>query len=95
MSDIKHTPGPWENERQTIVSSDRRGRILATVNHISLKTEEAQANAKLIATSPDLLQCCIQSLKDLVETAEMIGGGAYKTMPEYKSLRAAIDKATK
>jgi len=69
MSEMKHTPGPWLPSRTTMkhlnivqvgktfrcsVVGDDNGSIVATVHG---RTErECEANARLIAAAPDLLE---------------------------------------
>lgn len=47
---MTHTPGPWGDERKTVIV-----RGLTWVAHAHYPSEEGQANAKLIAAAPELL----------------------------------------
>lgn len=92
MKEFKGTPGPWETCRNNV----HTGRI-ATIHHCfgndwvevwSLDwpdTEEKQeANAKLIAAAPDLLE----ALQDALHAYDKHG-----EHPEWDFARAAISKA--
>ena len=69
MSNIKHTPGPWTIEDngwngQFIYGDDDRvngkRRFIAEVD---LNYDEAEANARLIAAAPDLLEALFKLAK--------------------------------
>ena len=61
MSTAKHTPGKWEVGDQgddlTIYPPDSHAGFIAKVSSRK-STEEAGANARLIAAAPDLLAAC-------------------------------------
>ncbi|HEP9635415.1 TPA: hypothetical protein VDW08_003767 [Pseudomonas aeruginosa] len=90
MSNHKHTPGPWEIERYSdgliqivgdvrIVSDDEEN-VTTVVEAVSRGDE---ANARLIAAAPELLDALVA----LVECEQ--------TTPElWEAARAAIAKAT-
>ena len=91
---MEHTPGPWSVGRegwkhQSVYSAS--GRFLADV---SLFYDDAEANARLIAAAPDLLEA-LQMLYD--ETADYITlnhlGDPHHNQ-SMKLARAAIKKAT-
>ena len=101
MSEAKHTPGPWKveyghrsNYPHQIVSTtikDRMGRsqIITTWGAIAIKSsDEGQANARLIASAPDLMDAIEQALDD------MRGDGLFVCQATKDQLRAAIAKAT-
>ena len=97
MTDSKHTPGPWTTEYENthgavnysihpptakkIEDGIARGRVYTRPLAYSIKEE---ANARLIAAAPDLLEAC--------ENIENDGG----QVPEHvwKMIQAAIAKAT-
>ena len=68
----KHTPGPWETDRNNVHSGQ-----IATINHCLnndwievwspkatwANEEEMEANARLIAAAPDLL-AALKAIKD-------------------------------
>lgn len=52
MSELKFTPGPWNNcDGETIETKEARICIVAPLN---LKPEESDANAALIAAAPEM-----------------------------------------
>lgn len=58
-----HTPGPWEQDKhQWYFVINREGRNIASVGHSTLTRAETEANARLIAASPDLLKACKEML---------------------------------
>lgn len=102
MSESKHTPGPWEIVR-TEPSSHGVGRFKIISGQWSVAEtfcgiNEEEANARLIAAAPDLLEACEASLNALVGIIE----SDYQTRsnprpadndPAVVLLRAAIAKA--
>ena len=87
MSEVKHTPGPWEpigNLVRTqfgLGNPDMRGLLVAECpGH----TPESNANARLIAAAPELLEALQDALK----------AGVIDMNGEPDAARAAIAKAT-
>jgi len=68
MAESKHTPGPWEYRRIgsgiRYVGTYHHAKILATVEGLAdgvdndARDREANANARLIAAAPRLLEIC-------------------------------------
>ncbi len=96
-----HTPGPWTNEGQgDITGIERNDDINGKVDVCSVYLRTApgrhEANARLIAAAPELLE----ALGNLVENqnATWIASGftdeQIQAMPYLKPARAAIAKAT-
>lgn len=100
MKEAKHTPGPWQTDRNNVHSGQ-----IATVHHCLnndwveiwspdafAETEEMQeANARLIAAAPELLD----ALEDLVSFMNLAPELAnYDIEVELEDARAAIAKAT-
>jgi len=57
---VKHTQGPWK-VKQTAVYDAVYGNNDELVSFISIKQpEEIQANARLIAAAPELLEACVK-----------------------------------
>jgi hypothetical protein len=87
----KHTPGPWEIEGDTDIYS-QEGELLASAYGFfdaarNLKdTPETQANARLIATAPELLQA-LKLLRD------ELAGRWLDDLDCFKQAEAAIAKA--
>ena len=67
-NETKHTPGPWEAVGLTVCQVPPGGReiIFGAHNTRSGDKDERQANARLIAAAPELLE----ALRGLVETSE-------------------------
>jgi hypothetical protein len=55
MSEAKHTPGPWEREREGLGRSiyAAGGQLVA---HVIGDSAEAEANGDLIATAPEMAE---------------------------------------
>lgn len=93
----KHTQGEWimeKHEHTIYVCSGYKGFVIAEVTgdriaHFIGNKQEAEANAKLIATAPELLdasQSVLESLNQMIYD-DMIGG-------MMMVLKSAIKKAT-
>jgi hypothetical protein len=85
----KHTPGPWE-----IVPADKQIQIHAkgfkgSLALIDWSDERANADARLIAAAPELLDQCKDALTFMLEMVPLP-----KDHPRCMALRAAIAKAT-
>ena len=99
----KHTPGPWYNSTANphAVNKDGKGLAIgiatthgtddANYSDFFPSTEEAKANARLIAAAPELLEALVVALMDL-EQAQA------ETHIDFRgsidAVRAAIAKAT-
>lgn len=109
MKDLKHTPAPWKIQENEIVPKmgaietelrivDRMG-IVATIYKFAGKNQpenhriEAVANAKIIASAPELLEACIEALNTLryMTTDQYLRG---EDKPVRDKLKNAIKKAT-
>ncbi len=60
---MKHTPGPWTATRWRVCAEEPFRYITDTANNKASRTEENEANARLIAAAPELLA----ALKGMVE----------------------------
>jgi len=60
VSDVKHTPGPWICEGSTVFSlnDDGLNRMWLHVERHGRPEGESEANARLIAAAPELLEAC-------------------------------------
>ncbi len=90
MSKPNHTPGPWEHTGQgDIVGKEDNGYGLGYVDVCSvyLRTVRGRtnANARLIAAAPDLLEALSEIIND--------GGKFVMTNETHRKARAAIAKA--
>ena len=86
----KHTPGPWTHEGQgdiTGIEDNGFGRGPVDVCSVYLRTVEGrhEANARLIAAAPDLLEALSEIIND--------GGKFVMTNETHRKARAAIAKA--
>ncbi len=85
----KHTPGPWALDDESIYAPDGEGwKQVAEIpnwrtNPGEVLTPEDNANARLIAAAPDLLE----ALKAILNETGGMGG-------PFTTARAAIAKAT-
>jgi hypothetical protein len=94
----KHTPGPWcvagtDQNLQPIVSTVKGDLELVTCWHHCIGSMETQAhaNARLIASAPDLLEACQTALA----YCEHLQSSMFGVEPTHAAeLRAAIRKAT-
>ncbi len=103
MSEAKHTPGLWFTHRtgfSTVYIEARIGggmlQEVAACGPTAEGSEQQEANARLIAAAPELLEALIEAEKKLVELERMVGGGDGEVYVEGAILnaRAAISKAT-
>lgn len=95
----KHTPGPWTVNAYNEIESGavRICSVDIEETNAGLNGGEGQANARLIAAAPDLLEelrAVEQHLHAYVEAIEEGGGSASKSSERLASVRAAIAKAT-
>lgn len=101
MSAIKHTPGPWTLEsrgwdNQLIYGQDERvpdGRRF--IADVSLMFDGAEANARLIAAAPDLLEQLRVTVMYLQSACTVMGKESRQMALEIvDEARSAIAKAT-
>lgn len=97
MSKQKHTPGPWgiHKLRPTMVYPshlvfDQRGFLVAEGRAAGGPLRQATANAKLIATAPELLAALEATLAYLPHAAS---GASDVIHPVLSRARAALAKA--
>jgi hypothetical protein len=69
MPEIKHTPGPWMYDEQSVITSTGE-MVVSVINDVSPESTvfernqlEAYSNTRLIASAPDLLEACKEYLK--------------------------------
>lgn len=79
----QHTPGPWWNSGLEVGTVPMM--MVKICSHVSGSNfEEAQANARLIAAAPELLELCRRALRALDEDS----------FPQLRDdLRQGIDQA--
>lgn len=91
----KHTQGEWEIKGDKIISKNLKAHRLVTIaQYESFPLEgEAEANAKLIASAPELLEALIEArAKVLMHTVLELG---YGNVPMFPKLLGKIDNAIK
>jgi hypothetical protein len=98
MSGYKHTPGPWaieqcgENTIKVFKATDKkRGRIATIKTKDSSWLELDEADAKLIASAPELLEALELCLGTFEHMPEKIGGTS--STAAVRKARLAIAKA--
>jgi hypothetical protein len=93
---MAHTPGPWETEELKIISQG--GPLIAYANEepdndlYPLVGEEVDANARLIAASPDLLAAC-KDVADIIQGGDRLETCEPWAQDVISRLRNAIAKA--
>ena len=93
MSEVKHTPGPWNCLRRSsadraIVCAETQPLDICVLSNRDKSIGQVNANALLIAAAPDLLK----ALKAMVE-AHAIPSTGCKSRTAYEHAIAAITKA--
>jgi len=90
MSKNNHTPGPWIlNPDFTISQKEDKGILIAMVCSANNDDEQREANAKLIASSPQLLEALetlIAVVESLTEEGQLVGG-LFKARELVKSIK--------
>lgn len=87
MSTAKHTPGPWRVENR-LVRATKHKQICEVPAYGVVHGKVDEANARLIAAAPELLE----ALVNLLAVHECEGGTKYHA---GDIARAAISKATR
>ena len=111
MTQREHTPGPWAQKhrkwgddayRTQVFPVDDPDNTIATIHWHSVPTEKGfttdrEANARLIAAAPDMLEA-LRSLSDEVDrigaALSAKGVGATSLGMKARKARAAIARAT-
>lgn len=89
----KHTPGPWYQLSGGFITNSvllgwaGEDHYVCSVGH----QKHAEANARLIAAAPELLEACKAACQCLIE----IGNVEHKAKETYNQLKQAIAEATK
>ncbi len=85
-----HTPGPWTarmlDDPQWVVASS--GPLVCNTLH-----GNDEANARLIAAAPEMLDAARMAVKELEWFLSKAGPGSYSATGTLEQLRAAIAKA--
>lgn len=91
-----HTQGEWvlidNNPKDLLIRQGKKGFVIAEVTtgvaQFIGNREEADANARLIAAAPELLNCCI----DMLRILEL--NPTYDNLYQRNKISHAIEKAT-
>jgi hypothetical protein len=93
---VRHTPGPWHSYGHN-VHKDRAGdvcrpirQLLAFAEAVDVGEEEAEANACLMAASPELLG----AIQELLAVSDVDGVEVCKIKKAVRRAKAAIALAT-
>jgi hypothetical protein len=91
-----HTPGPWELNGDTITGKDTdlNRSPIATVSHFYRNREIDQANARLIAAAPELLEALEQAKNWIYTHLDSMNEGQ-KTVHDMKVLHDCWDAIAK
>src|SRR4029078_8318433 len=76
MNTQKHTPGPWEHDGDEVyrITSEINSHPICTIDDLN-GDDEMEANARLIASAPELLEACkayVNSEKDSIALLELM-----------------------
>ena len=92
MSTTKHTPGPWEADDYA-VQSPANERLQIREQSVRIMSAERQANARLIAAAPELLEACHAICRAFCITRESDEAEQAALNDAYNKCRAAIARA--
>ena len=95
MSEAEHTPGPWEISRDAVPEGYTQNTVYAERDGERVATAfRNEANARLIAAAPDLLEACKAALDAWHAKDSNFERELNKGTPEWlSSVRTAIAKA--
>lgn len=94
---MKHTPAPWIIGKHIISDSISKKIIVDYAMPINEQSVEGQANAKLIAAAPELLEECLRAQSEIASACkDGIPEHFTKEMLNrwFKGVSAVISKAT-
>jgi len=84
----QHTKGEWHSKEGQIYPIET-GKTLAIIPYFDKDNQEHEANSRLIAAAPELLEALVMAYSFMVTDPKHQGRVILET------LKAAIDKATK
>ena len=90
MSEAKHTPGPWLADGASVY--EERDDFSVICNFWSSSLPEWEANARLIAAAPDLLEA-LEQLVIEYDDVELADAEPSSLTAAFNAARAAIAKA--
>lgn len=82
----KHTPGQWRNHGSHVYAGQK---WIVGCNSPYVSDREAEANARLIAAAPEMLE----ALKSVIADLELLGKITGETPDTYGQINSAILKA--
>ncbi|MDF1551898.1 MAG: hypothetical protein P1P84_02495 [Deferrisomatales bacterium] len=89
---MKHTPGPWRIQHTPLSVAAGTHQIAQVFSGRPISTED-DANARLIAAAPELLEAAERALA-LIRDTWIMEHGNPQVGKAWGALEAAIDKAT-
>ena len=90
MAEAKHTPGPWLADGASVY--EERDDFSVICNFWSSSLPEWEANARLIAAAPDLLEA-LEQLVIEYDDVELANAEPSSLTAAFNAARAAIAKA--
>ncbi len=89
----KHTKGGWSSEPSKYLVIDKEGKIIANCFFVNKPMEEREANARLIAAAPGLLEALKVAKKRIVELTLMSYASEDASCKTLNKVNEAIAKA--
>lgn len=89
MSETAHTPGPWMTGGYTVTANNGNLLVAKLYREQKLQDAESDANARLIAAAPDMME----ALKRIQAAFAAPTEWTSKIATEMAGVRAAIAKA--
>ena len=95
MSETKFTPGPWSVRKHgyPIITDDAKNRWIATIHSVGPENEVREANAHLIAATPDMYEEleCAKDVFRFYQSHHEFKGGTEKAI-RNKEIADRIDR---
>ena len=101
---VKHTPGPWRvspldgrtcGPSRLLISNGTEVSQLQAVAIVTLRTGETDANARLIAAAPDLLDACRMAHAALRHYQEHLNAGQFNSVEDKDAIDYCADAIAK
>ncbi|TCW00440.1 hypothetical protein [Biostraticola tofi] len=94
MSEFKGTPGPWENVGGWVDSKGKDSKIICAIASVSTQEEGIQeANARLIAAAPELLEALQDMVAIVKKNSYPCPDKPNSTWGRMEAAKAVINKA--
>lgn len=88
--DTRHTPGPWVADGLSVIASDARATIVATVTGAA-SNPTAVADARLVAAAPDLLAALADLMQHCADQGWWLKSHAVNVMNAAKTALAKAE----